>query len=182
MVLKVVFAVLALIAVAVIALLLYASTRPSEFRVTRSQKMSAPPGAIFAQLNDLKKWAAWSPWDQMDPAMKKTYEGAESGEGATYAWAGNKNVGEGKMTIIESKPNESLTIKLEFYKPMAGVSTAQFDLTPDGDGTNVTWSMDGTNNFVAKVVCLFMDMDKMIGGNFEQGLTQLKAIVEKPAA
>ncbi|NUM55837.1 MAG: SRPBCC family protein [Candidatus Hydrogenedentes bacterium] len=179
---RIVLVLVAVIAVVVVGFLIFVSTRPSEFRVVRSATMSASPSVVFPLVNDLRKWKDWSPWEKLDPNMKTTFEGPESGKGAMYSWVGNSNVGEGKMTITDSAANERVVLELEFFKPMAGVSTAQFDFKPEGDGTNVTWSMNGTNNFVAKIFCVFMDMDTMIGGNFEQGLSQLKAIVEKPAA
>lgn len=180
--LKTILVLVVVLVIVLIGVLGYAATRPSTFHVERSATMAAPASEVFAQVNDFHKWDAWSPWDKMDPDMKRTYEGAESGKGAVYMWAGNSNVGEGKMTITDVAPDDRIAIKLEFYKPMAGVSTAEFTFKPEGDGTRVTWSMDGTNGFVGKVFSLFMDMDTMIGGNFEQGLAALKKIVEAAPA
>jgi len=175
---KAIVAVGGLVCAAVAAFLAYAATRPSAFHVERSATMNASASAIFPFVNVLRRWQAWSPWDRIDPDMKRTYEGADSGVGAAYSWAGDGNIGEGKMTITESVPDERVVMKLEFFKPMAGVSTARLTFAPEGGGTRVTWSMDGTNGFAAKVFTVFMDMDAMIGGNFEQGLASLKSIVE----
>jgi len=152
--------------------------RPSEFRVTRTAAISAPAPAIFAQVNDFHNWAAWSPWAKLDPAMKQTYEGAPAGVGAISRWAGNNQVGEGSMTITASRPNELIRIKLEFLKPFAATNIAEFTFKPEGNQTAVTWSMAGKNNFIAKAVHLFMNMDKMVGGQFEKGLAQMKSVVE----
>jgi carbon monoxide dehydrogenase subunit G len=163
----------------VFALLIVVALRPAEFLITRSASISAPPAAVFAQINDLHKWEAWSPWAKIDPTMKQTYEGASAGTGAIYSWAGNKEVGEGRMTITESRPDEVVRIKLEFIKPFAAVNTTEFHLKPEGKQTSLTWSMSGTNNFMAKAFGLFMNMDKMVGGDFEKGLAQLKSAAEK---
>ena len=158
--------------VAVIAL------RPSQYRVARTTTIAAPSAAVFAQVNDFHQWGAWNPWAKLDPAMKQGYEGAPAGPGAVYWWAGNKEVGEGRMTLTDSRPHELIRITLEFLKPFTATSFAEFTFKPAGDRTVVTWSMTGDVNFVAKAVHLFMDMDKMIGGNFEKGLADLKSVVE----
>ena len=155
--------------------------QPDEFKVSRALVISAPPAAVFAQVNDLRKWEGWSPWTKLDPAMKQTYEGPPSGTGAVTTWAGNDKVGEGRMTVTESRPSELIRIKLEFLKPFEGTSTTEFAFKADGDKTSVTWTMQGRNNFVAKAICLFMDMDKTAGGDFEKGLAQLKAVSESAA-
>ena len=166
------------LAVIVVVSVIVVAMQPSEFRVVRSATISAPAPAVFAQVNDFHKWEAWNPWGKIDPAMKQTYEGAPAGTGAIYTWAGNNEVGEGRMTIIESRPSELIRIKMEFFKPFAGTSTAEFAFKPEGNQTVVTWSMAGENNFMAKAVGLFMNMDKMIGGQFENGLASMKSIVE----
>jgi hypothetical protein len=173
MLVKILIALAAIVVVFVVVV----AVQPSEFRVVRTAKMSAPPAAVFAQVNDLHKWEAWSPWAKRDPAMKQTYEGAPAGTGAMTAWAGNK-VGEGRMTIIESRPNELIRIKLEFLKPFAATNTAEFTFKPEGNQTAVTWSMAGTNNLMAKAFHLFMNMDKLVGGDFEKGLVQMKSVAE----
>ena len=152
--------------------------QPSEFRIARTGTISATAAVVFAQVNDFHNWEAWSPYAKLDPAMKKTYEGAPAGTGAIYTWAGNNEVGEGRTTIIKSRPNELISIKLEFVRPFAGTSTAEFTFKPEGNQTGVTWSLTGKNNFIAKAIGLFMNMDKMVGGQFEQGLAQLKSVVE----
>lgn len=168
----------AVVTVVILALCVVIALQPSTFHVERSATIVAPPTTVFEQVNDLRKWEAWSPWVKLDPAMKQIYEGPASGVGASYTWAGNSNVGEGRMTIIESRPHEFVKIKLEFFKPFAGTNTAAFMFKPDGETTTLIWSMDGSNNFIAKGIGLFLSMDKMIGGNFEQGLAALKSIAE----
>ena len=177
MIKKILIAVLVLIVVFVIVVAL----QPSHYRIARSTTISAPPAEVFAQLNDLHKFQDWSPWAKLDPDMKQTYEGAASGTGAAYAWEGNKKVGQGRMSITDSKENELVSMKLEFIKPFASVATTEFALKPEADQTALTWSMSGENNFIAKAFCLFMNMDKMVGGDFERGLAQLKALVENKA-
>ena len=161
--------------------LVVVALQPANFRVTRSATMAAPAAAVFAQVNDLHQWDAWSPWAKLDPAMKQTHEGAPAGPGAIYSWAGNKEVGEGRMTITESRPDELVRLRLEFLKPFAAVNTTEFNFKPEGKQTAVTWSMSGTNNFMAKAFCLFMNMDKMVGGDFAKGLAQMKSVVEEKA-
>lgn len=157
---------------------LIVALKSPEFRMTRSVTMAAPPVAVFAQVNDFHKWEAWSPWAKLDPAAKNTFEGPAAGTGAIFRWAGNDQVGEGSMTITESRPNELVRMQLDFLKPMAATNSAEFTFVPTGNGTTVTWSMYGTNSFICRAVCMFMDMDKMVGGQFEQGLASMKAIVE----
>ena len=147
----------------------------SEFRVVRSAILSAPAQALFALVNDFHRWEAWSPWEKLDPALERSYDGAPAGVGAVYSWVGNNQVGEGRMTILESHPNDLIRIKLEFLKPFAAIHTAEFTFKPEGDRTRVTWNMFGEKNFLSKAIGLFMNMDKMIGDNFEQGLAQLES-------
>ncbi len=170
--------ILIVIGVIVVAFVIIVALQPAEFHVARTATVAAPAEVVFAQVNELKKWEAWSPWVKIDPAMKQTYEGPASGIGAISRWAGNNQVGEGSMTITESRPNELLRFTLEYIKPMAGTSTAEFSFRPEGNQTSITWSMSGRNNFIAKAMCLFMNMDKMVGGQFEKGLAQLKSITE----
>jgi Polyketide cyclase / dehydrase and lipid transport len=173
--------ILIALVVIVVVLVVMIALQPSDFRVARSTPISAAPPAVFAQVNDFHKWEAWNPWGKIDPAMKHAYEGAPAGTGAVYTWAGNKEVGEGRMTIIESRPSELIRIKLEFFKPFAATNTAEFTFKPEGNQTAVTWSMFGDKNFMAKAVHLFMNMDKMIGGQFEKGLVSMKAAAEAPS-
>ena len=152
--------------------------QPAAYRIVRTNKIAAPPAAVFAQVNDFHNWDAWSPWAKLDPNMKVAYEGPAAGTGAIYKWVGNDKVGEGRMTILENKPGELVRIKLDFLKPFADTSTTEFTFKPDGDQTAVSWSMAGDRNFMAKAVCMFMNMDKMVGGDFEMGLAQLKSTTE----
>ena len=166
----------------VVVFVAFVALQPADFRIERSATMRAPAAAAHAQVNDFQNWRAWSPWEKIDPALKRSYEGPKAGTGAVYAWQGNKDVGEGRMTITDSRPGELVRIKLEFFKPFAATNTAEFRFKPAADGKNestaVTWSMTGQNNFLSKAMCLFVDMDKMVGGMFEQGLTQMKSVVE----
>lgn len=152
--------------------------QPADYKITRSATMSAPAEVVFAQINDFHNWDAWSPWAKLDPNVKNTFEGPASGTGAMFSWVGNDQVGVGKMTITDSKPNEHIGIKLEFKKPYEDSSNVDYNFKSEGDKTAVTWSMDGKKNFVAKAMCMFMDMDKMVGGQFEQGLSKIKEISE----
>jgi polyketide cyclase/dehydrase/lipid transport protein len=170
-------ALIALAAIIVVFVVIVAM-RPSEFRIMRTATISAPPPAVFGQVNDFHKWEAWSPWAKLDPAMKTTYEGAPAGTGAIYAWVGNSQVGEGRMTIMESRPSELVRIRLEFARPFTATNTAEFTFRPEGDQTAVLWSMTGKYNFITKAVGLFMNMDKMVGGQFEEGLARMKSVVE----
>jgi len=169
-----------LIALAAIVIVFVAvvAMQPAEFRVVRSATITAPASAAFAQVNDFHHWEAWSPWAKRDPTMKQTYEGSPAGTGAIYTWAGNKNVGEGRMTLTESRPNDLIRIKLEFLKPFKATNTAEFTFKPEGNQTAVTWSMSGRYNFIVKAFHLFINMDKMIGGDFEKGLASIKSVVE----
>jgi hypothetical protein len=170
--------ILIAIAAIIVVFLIIVAMQPGEFRVTRSADVAAPQAAVFDQVNDLHKFEKWNPWGKIDPAMKVSYEGAAAGVGSVYKWAGNKEVGEGQMTITESRPSDLVRIKLEFFKPFASVADTEFTFKPQGHQTAVTWSMSGKNNFIAKAMCLFMSMDKMIGGQFENGLADMKTIVE----
>jgi len=168
----------ALAAIAVL-ILVVAAFQPADFAVSRSVSINAAPAKVFAQVNDLKKWGAWDPWAKLDPAMKVTFEGPATGVGASYGWVGNNQVGAGKMTITESKPSEKVALRLDFEKPMKDTCAAEFSFKPEGKGTNVSWTMTGKKQYPAKVMCLFMSMDKMVGGTFEKGLADLKALSEK---
>ena len=170
-----------LIALAAIVIVFVAivAMQPADFRVARSATIAAPAPAVFAQVNDYRNWTGWSPYEKLDPAMKKTYEGAAAGTGAVYTWAGNSQAGAGRATITESRPSELIRIRLEFVKPFAATNTAEFTFRPEGDRTAVTWSLTGTRNFMFKAIGLFMNMDKMVGGQFEEGLVQLKTVAEK---
>lgn len=168
------------LAAIIVLFIVVAAMQPADFRITRSARMAAPPAAVFEQINDLHKWNAWSPWAKLDPHAKNTFEGPPTGVGASFAWAGNNEVGEGEMTITESKPAELVHMRLEFIKPFAATNLTKFTLVPEGGHTRVMWSMTGTNGFMGKCLSLVLNCEKMIGGQFEQGFANLKAIVEKP--
>jgi len=170
--------ILIAVAIIVVIFLIVVALQPSDFRVVRSATIAAPPAAVFEQVNDFHKWEAWSPWAKIDPNMKDRYEGAASGPGASYAWIGNNEVGEGRMIITDSRPTDLIAIKLQFVKPFACTNDVEFTFKPQGNDTVVTWSMVGKNNFMAKAMHLIMNMDKMVGGQFEKGLATMKSIVE----
>src|SRR5689334_7751169 len=174
--LKIIGIVAALVVAAVLGI---AATRPDTFRVERSASISAPPDKIYPLINDFHAWQAWSPWEKMDPAMKRTFGDNTVGKGATYTWEGNSKVGQGSMQITESAAPSKVTIDLHFIKPMEGRDVAEFTLTPNGNATTVSWAMHGPNPFIAKVIGLFCNMDRMIGKDFETGLGNLKALAEK---
>jgi len=167
--------------VVVIALVVVVATRPAEFRIARTTTVAAPPRAVFAQVNDFHRWDAWSPWAKLDPAMKQTFEGPPAGTGAIYTWSGDRQVGEGRMTMIESRPDELIRIELQFVRPFRATNTAEFTFRPEGDRTIVTWSMTGRNGFMAKAVGLFVSMDRLVGREFESGLSRLAAVAEASA-
>lgn len=171
--------IITLVAIVVVAILIYAATRPDNFRIERSTSIKAPPEKIFPLINSFHQWETWSPWEKVDPAIKRTYSGAESGRGAIYAWQGNKNIGEGRMEILESTPNSKLVIKIDFLKPFEAHNTIEFTLEPQGDTTKVTHAMFGRSPFISKVMGLFFNMERMVGPKFEEGLASVKAIAEK---
>jgi uncharacterized protein YndB with AHSA1/START domain len=165
----------------VIGFVIVVALQPADFRVERTATISAPPSEVFAQVNDFHNWNAWSPWAKLDATMKQTFEGPAAGTGAVYTWVGNKEVGEGRMTITQSRPNELVQIKLEFIKPFEANNTTEFTFKPQGGQTAVTWAMFGKNNFMAKAFHLSFNMDKMVGKDFEKGLAQMKAVSEAAA-
>jgi len=169
--------VLIALAATVLLFVIIVALQPPTFHIERSTTIAAPPGNAFALVNDFHGWSQWSPWEKLDPAMKRTYEGPPTGVGAKYAWIGNDDVGEGRMTIEESSPAQ-IGIKLEFIKPFAATNRATFHFTPVAAGTKVTWAMDGDKNFASKAFGLVMDMDKLIGADFEKGLASLKTAAE----
>jgi len=179
---KILYSLAALVAVAVAVI----ATRPAAFSFERSAQVAAPPEVVFGLVNDLHRWPDWSPWDKLDPNQTRTYDGAEAGKGAIFTWKGNDQVGEGRMTITESRPNEHVGILLEFLKPWEARNDVIFALTPAEDGTKVVWRMEGKNDFLGKAFSLFVDMDEMIGKDFEAGLASLgdvaKVEAEKRAA
>jgi len=170
--------ILIVVALLIIVLLIVIAMQAPSYTVARSASMAAAPPAVFAQVNDFHNWEAWSPWAKLDPSMKQSFQGAPEGTGAIYSWVGNKKVGEGRMTITESRPTDLVRIKLEFIKPFASIADTEFTFKPEGNQTGVTWTMSGRKNFMAKAFGLFMSMDKMIGRDFEKGLAQMKSVVE----
>lgn len=169
------------LAAAILVLVGVITTRPDTYEVQRSSTLPVQPEVAFALVNDFHRWNEWSPWDKLDPNMKTTHSGPDMGTGAVYAWTGNDDVGEGQMTILENKPGELVRIKLEFMKPMQSASITTFTFKPAAGGTEVVWSMKGDHNFMSKAMCLVMDMDKMIGPDFEKGLASLKTASEAEA-
>jgi hypothetical protein len=165
--------------VAVIALFAgFVAMQPSEFRIARSAVVAAPAPAVFAQVNDFRKWQDWSPWAKLDPQAKATFEGPPSGSGAVFKWSGNDQVGAGTMTLTESRQSDLIRIRTDFVEPFEGTSLSEFTFKPEGDGTAVTWSVSGHNNFIAKAMCLFVNMDRMLGEPMQQGLAQMKSLAE----
>ncbi|MBI2275928.1 MAG: SRPBCC family protein [Dechloromonas sp.] len=162
----------------VVMLLIYVATKPDTFRVERSISIKAPAEKIFPLIDDFHRWEQWSPWEKVDPALKRTYSGAASGRGAAYAWFGNKEIGEGKMEIVESTPPARLLIKIDFQAPFEAHNTVEFTLRAQGDSTVLSHAMFGPSPYLAKLMGLFFSMDKMVGDKFEEGLGSLKAIAE----
>jgi hypothetical protein len=173
-----------LIAIAIlgVGLTVLISLQPGTFSVQRSAVVAAPPAAVFALVNDLAAWDAWSPWKKLDPNPKTTISTPSAGKGATFTWSGNDAIGEGSLTIVDSRPDEMVEAEQAFVRPFEGKARLVFTFAPDAGGTMVTWTMEGTNNFVGKAMCLVMDMDAMLGKDFEQGLANIKAMVQKGGA
>jgi hypothetical protein len=168
-----------ILVVVIAAVLIYAATRPNDFVVTRSAGIKAPAEAIFPLINDFRRWPEWSPYEKLDPQMKRTLSGAESGKGAAYAWEGNSKAGKGRMEITNSAPSSLVSLKLDFEKPFKANNTVDFSLAPSGNGTTVTWAMRGARPFIAKLMGLFMNFDTLIGKDFEAGLDNLKRVTER---
>jgi len=175
---KALLIIVAALAAVVVVLAVVVAMQPAEFRVSRTAVLDAPAAALFQQVNDFHNWQAWSPWAKLDPAMQVEYDGPPAGTGAIYHWSGDAQVGEGRATIVESRPNELVRIQLDFVKPMAGTDIAEFAFRPSDAKTEVTWSIAGKNSFMAKAVNLVMDMQAMVGGMFEQGLKDLEAAAQ----
>lgn len=170
------------LAALMISLLIFASFQPNEFRISRSVTISAAPESVFPHINDLKKSNAWSPWLKLDPNAKTTYEGPSSGVGAKSTWDGNEDIGKGSMTITESAPAKYVKARLDFLEPFVGTADTDYVLeSKSPKETTLTWSMSGKNNFMSKIICVFMNQDKMIGGTFEKGLADLKSLLESNA-
>jgi uncharacterized protein YndB with AHSA1/START domain len=177
--LEIIAVIAVILAIAIALVLLLAASKPDTFRVTRAAAIKATPETIFPLISDFHSWGKWSPWEGRDPAMKRTFSGAERGAGAIYAWDGNKNVGAGRMEIIRTTAPSDIVIKLDFIKPFEGHNVAEFTLSPQGGGTDVTWVMHGPAPFMSKIMQVFMNMDRMIGRDFEVGLANLKKVAEQ---
>ena len=167
------------LAIAIAVVLILAAAKPDTFSVQRGTTIKAQPEKIFSIINDFHQWGKWSPWENRDPAMTRNFSGAESGQGAVYAWEGNKNVGSGRMEILDSSPSSKIVIKLDFLKPFEAHNTAEFTMLPQGGATSVTWRMHGPASFVSKLMQVFMNLDNMVGKDFETGLAKLKNLSEK---
>jgi uncharacterized protein YndB with AHSA1/START domain len=170
--------ILIVLLIAIVGVLGYAATKPDSFRVERKTTIAAPPEKVFAMIEDFHRWGEWSPWEKLDPAMARTFSGSDKGLGAVYAWRGNSDVGEGRMEILESAPPGKLVIKLDFTDPFEARNTAEFTLTPTPTGTEVVWAMYGPSPYISKLMDTLMNMDKMIGKDFETGLSNMKAAAE----
>lgn len=170
--------ILIVVACLIVAVLVIAATRPDMYRVERSTLIKVPPDRIFPFINDFHSWGVWSPWEKLDPNLKRTFSGPASGTGAIYAWEGDSKVGTGSMEITEAAPPGKILIKLDFMKPMEAHNIAEFTLVPAGDATSVTWAMYGPVAYMAKIMHMFFSMERMVGGQFETGLANLKAAAE----
>ena len=168
-----------MIALAIVIVLILAATKPDSFRIERSSTINAAPDKVFPLINDFQQWRGWSPWENKDPDLKRTYSGAERGKGAVYAWEGNKNVGSGRMEILDAAPPSKVVIKLDFIAPFEAHNTAEFTMLPQGNATNVHWVMHGPSQFMSRVMQVFVSFDKMIGKDFDDGLASMKGLAEK---
>lgn len=175
---RILLGLVAVIVVAVVIVLILAARQPDEFRIQRTATINAPAEKIVAHIDDFHEWSAWSPYEHLDPAMQRTFSGAPTGKGSIYEWNGNSDVGQGRMEILDATADK-VSIKLDFHKPMEASNIAEFALQPKGDATDVTWAMYGPMPFISKVMCVFFDMDKMIGPDFEKGLAALKTVSEQ---
>lgn len=176
---KIALGVVALLVVVILGILGYAATKPDIFRIERSITINAPADRIFPLINDMHSWHGWSPYENLDPNMKRTFSGPASGKGAVYEWSGNDQVGQGRMEVIDVKPPSTVTIKLSFIKPFQAENTAEFKLVPEGDSTKVTWAMFGPNDYMCKVMQTVFNMDAMCGKDFEKGLSSMKKAIEQ---
>ena len=177
---KKILIVVVVVVIVIAAFLVVASFQPDNFRIARATTIAATPADVFAHVNDFHKWEEWSPWAKLDPTMKASYEGTNAGEGSSYAWTSEDNkVGEGRMTITQVKAPETILISLQFVRPMKGDNVTEFRFEPQGSGTQVSWIMTGKNNLIAKAIHMLLDIDKMVGRDFDKGLAQLKQVSEK---
>lgn len=180
MIKKILLGLVAIIAIIIAIILVVASFQSDDMKISRSATIAAPAEAVFKIVNDFRQWDAWSPWSKLDPNMKTTLEGPPEGVGAIYKWSGNNEVGEGSTTLVESKSNEKVAMKLEFIRPFVGTADVQLSFAPEGAGTKVTWAMQSKKPFFGKVMSLFIDCEKMCGDQFLEGLGNLKKIAEAP--
>jgi hypothetical protein len=176
---KIVIAAALFFVVLVVGFCLVVSLQPSTFAVERSATMAAPPAEVFAQINDLQAWDAWSPWSKLDPQAKTSISTPSAGKGATFTWDGNQEIGAGSLKILGSKPDELVDVEQAFIRPFAGKARMAFTLAPQDGGTRLTWKMDGTHDFFGKAICMFMDMDALLGKDFDKGLSNIREVVEK---
>lgn len=167
------------LAALVVLFIIIVVMQPSEFEVKRSTSIEAAPSKVFPLVNNLRMWPLWSPWEKLDPAMEKTFEGSGEGPGSSYSWNGNNKVGEGRNTILESKQDQLVHMRLDFVRPFKASNDVKFTFKPEGSGTHVNWAMTGQKNFVFKAFGMFMDMDKMVGTDFEKGLAAMKVEAER---
>ena len=167
------------LAILIAVVVVLAAMRPDTFRVQRSIDINAPADKIFPLINDYRNWGSWSPYEHVDPDMQRTFSGPPSGRGSVYEWRGNKNIGHGRMEILDTVPPSKVVIKLDFFSPFEAHNLAEFTMQPKGNATNVTWAMHGPVPFMAKIIHMFMNMDRMVGGQFQQGLVSMKAVAEK---
>ena len=173
--------VLVILLLLALVLVIFAATKPNEFTIRRSISIHAPAERIYALIADFREWPKWSPWEALDPNLKRTMSGMESGAGAIYEWDGNKKAGAGRMEIVQASPPSRIEIRLNFLRPFRAENKVVFTLIPAGDGTNVIWEMSGINNLGFKIMGILMNMDKLVGRDFEKGLATMKAEAEKPA-
>ncbi len=172
---------IAVLSFAFVGFLAYVATRPSQFSIERKRSMKLDPEAVFALVNDFRRWERWSPWENLDPSQQRNYSGADAGVGAKYHWLGNKKVGEGRMEITESSP-ERIVIDLHFIKPFEAHNTTVVSIAREAEGVTVTWRMEGSNGFMSKAFGVFVDMDKMVGADFEKGLASIESVAKASAA
>ena len=176
--LEIIAIIAVLLVLAIVVVLILAATKPNTFSVRRATTVNAPAEKIFPAIDDFHQWGSWSPYEHKDPAMKRSYSGAERGKGAVYAWDGNKNVGSGRMEILDSSAPSKIVIKLDFFTPFEAHNTAEFTMLPQGGGTNLVWLMHGPASFMSKLMHVFINIDNMVGKDFEVGLANLKRLVE----
>lgn len=175
----VLLAVAAIVATGIVAVLILAAMKPDTFTLQRSLAINAPPERVFPLISDFRNWTQWSPWEKLDPNLKRDYSGAQSGVGAAYAWEGDKKVGEGRMEIVEAVPSSKVALKLDFVRPFEAHNAVTFALEPARGATNVTWTMTGPTPFIGKIFHVFVNMDRMVGRDFEAGLASMKAAAER---